>query len=511
LKTVKFYIILAFWFIIIILSGTAFLQAQGDTVTIAPGGHITVKEDNLLFIGMDLLIESIPGSSGYFVDYSTNGGLLVTDDILVERYMTANRWHNVASPVSNETTAAFSSSTDLIFYYDNSLIGNDWNFGWVWYTSGPLSVFTGYDVYFYDNPVTVTYLATGAETLNTGTYNTNVFVTTTDTTPSHNSWNLVCNPYPSPVDWLIEPGWNKLNINDAKYIWDGADSIYTIFIGGGSPIGLNGGTQYIPSNQGFWVQAEQDGTFGINNACRVATMDTATPDFYKSGTNDYPLVSLIATGNDKSDEVVIRFIEGTTEGFDLNYDASKLFSPSELVPQISLKYKNQYFALNTLPQIYDGLEVQLNFQCRKAGEYKINLSDRTNLDEFTRVWLQDKLLQKITCLTTDTSYTFYHDTGNNKDRFSIYFNPSEDIINSITPENWFSIYSNQNVITIIKNTINHVTGEIHVYNILGQPVIKRSLNDENELKIQADLPTGNYIVSIITDTYFKSEKVLIVK
>jgi hypothetical protein len=511
LKNAEYCIFSAFWLIVINLSGTSFLQAQGDTVTIAPGGYITVKEDNLLYIGMDLLIESVPNSSGYFVDYSTNSGLVVTDDILVQRYMTANRWHNIASPVSNETTAAFSSNTDLIFYYDNSLIQNDWNFGWVWYTSGPLAVFAGYDVYFYDNPVTVTYTATGAETLNTGSYNTSVFITNTDTTPSHNSWNLVCNPYPSPVDWLTEPGWDKSNINDAKYIWDGLDSIYTIFIGGAVPFGLNGGTRFIPSNQGFWVQAEANGNFGINNACRVAVMDASTPDFYKNYLDDYPLVSLIATGNGKSDEAVIRFIPGTTEGFDLNYDATKLFSPSELVPQISLKYQNQYFALNTLPEIYDGLEVPMNFQCGKAGDYKINLSDRSNMDVFIKVWLKDKLLMKMTCLTTDSSYTFYHDPGNSRERFSIYFNPSEDIINNVTPENWFSIYSYKDVITIVKNTINQVTGEIHVYDMLGRPVIIKSLKDENELKFQATLPTGSYIVCIITDTYFKSEQVLIVK
>lgn len=131
MKTVKYILILAFCFVIINILGTSGLKAQGDTVTIAPGGYITVKEDNLLYIGMDLLIQSVPGSSGYFVDYSTVSGLVVSQDILVERYMTANRWHNIDSPVSNETTAAFSSSTDLIFYYDNSLIGNDWNFGWV--------------------------------------------------------------------------------------------------------------------------------------------------------------------------------------------------------------------------------------------------------------------------------------------------------------------------------------------------------------------------------------------
>lgn len=516
MKTVKYILILAFCFVIINISGTSGLKAQGDTVTIAPGGYITVKENNLLYIGMDLLIQSVPGSSGYFVDYSTVSGLVVSQDILVERYMTENRWHNVASPVSNETTAAFSDSTDLIFYYNNALIGNDWNFGWVWYNTPPnrpLSVFTGYDVYFYDDPVTVTYSSTGPGThiLNTGSYNTGVYITTTDTVLSHNSWNLVCNPYPSPVDWQDSLGWIKTSINNAKYIWDGADSIYTIYIGGAGGFGVNGGTRYIPSNQGFWVQAENTGTFGINNACRVATMDTLTPDFYKSDPYDYPLLSLIATGNNKSDEVVIRFIPGTTDGFDLNYDASKLFSPSELVPQISLKYKNQYFALNTLPLLYDGLEVQLNFQCGKAGDYKINLSERTNLDQFTSVWLQDKLLETITCLTTDTTYEFYHDPENGAERFIIYFNPSEDIINNVTHENWFSIYSSQNVITVVKNTISHVTGEVHIYNMLGQPVEKRSMNGENELKIRVVLPTGYYIVSVITDTYFKSEKVLIVK
>ena len=53
----------------------------------------------------------------------------------------------------------------------------------------------------------------------------------------------------------------------------------------------------------------------------------------------------------RSDEVVIRFIEGTTDGFDLNLDASKLFSFNEDVPQLSIKSGKQVLAINTLPQI----------------------------------------------------------------------------------------------------------------------------------------------------------------
>ena len=113
---------------------------------------------------------------------------------------------------------------------------------------------------------------------------------------SHKGWNLVGNPYPSPLDWLSEAGWDKSDINDAKYIWNPAAYNYTIFLGGSEPIGINGGTRYIPSNQGFWVQANQNGTLSVNNVARVGIM-SSTPDFYKSTFSSFPLVcfQIVAT------------------------------------------------------------------------------------------------------------------------------------------------------------------------------------------------------------------------
>ena len=422
--------------------------------------------------------------------------------------MTADKWHNVASPVSNENTSCF-TGTNLIFWYDETLILNDWNFGWVWDTLGPLTVFRGYDVYFAGSPVMVTYHATGSQTLNTGAYNISITNTLSDPTETepHKGWNLVGNPYPSPCDWLAS-GWNKSNINDAKYIWNGIDSIYTIFIGGGVPIGINGGTRFIPSNQGFWVQAIQTGSFGIQNSVRLGDM-TGTPDFYKLKPVDYPLASLVASGNNKSDEVVIRFIEGTTEGFDLNYDASKLFSPSPNVPQISLKAGNQILALNTLPELKDNLEVLMNFQCGKAGYYKINLNKRTNLDINTKLYLKDELEQKIINLTADSSYGFYHEPLNNKNRFKVYFNPSSDIINNITPESYYSVYTKKNIITILKNTEEQVSANMTVYNMLGQPLCSKTLGNADKSSFSVNFPTGYYIVSIISDQRTSNSKILI--
>jgi hypothetical protein len=487
------------------------LQAQ---FSIGPGGFITVKQGGKMMIGTDLHIKSIAGSSGALADQNVNGDITITGDVLVERYMTADEWHNVASPVSNESTGCF-TGTDLVFWYDETMIWNDWNFGWVWYsgtTGGPLMVYRGYDVFFATIPVTVNYAATGTETLNTGAYTLNI--TNTDPAPnpfeipSHKGWNLAGNPYPSPVDWLAASGWNKTDINDAKYIWDGLIDVYTIFVGGGSPFGLNGGTRFIPSNQGFWVQALHNGTISINNAVRLGSM-TATPDFYKLSPVDYPLICIVAAGNTRQDEIAVRFIEGTTAKFDVNYDATKLFSPVEDVPQLSIKSGDQSFALNTLPAITDNMDIHLDFHCGKAGYYTIKLSARTNLDPSMKIYLKDDLEDKITNLALDSSCIFHHKPSNEAGRFHLLLNPSDDVLNQIGPESYFTVFSENNRIVIFKNTTQALSGEIIVYSMLGQPVCREILSNDKKSLIKIDAPTGYYIVSIFANQYISNHNVLI--
>lgn len=479
--------------------------------SISPGSWVTVKQGSTMMIGSDFHIKSIAGSSGYFVDQTVNGDVTITGNITVDRYMTPDVWHNIASPVSNENTTAF-PNTDLIFWYNESLILNDWNFGWVWYygaTGGPMVVFRGYDIFFFTNPETINYHGT-ANQLNTGAYSITVINTSSSPSeiPSHKGWNLVGNPYPSPADWLAS-GWYKSSINDAKYIWDGANDIYTIFVGGGSPIGINGGTRYIPSNQGFWVQSVvASGTFGIANSVRVGVI-TGTPDFYKHTAVGYPLVSLLAEGYGHSDEAVVRFLEGTTDGFDLNYDATKLYSLNPEIPQLTIHSGKQYFALNSLPEITQNLSVEMYFRCSKEGLYDIRLTPRTNLDPSTQVYLKDQLLGKMIDLKTDSSYSFFHEPANPEKRFTLYFNPDDDIIRNITPDSWFSVYSAGNTIHIIKNTTRDITADVTIYNILGQPVYNRRLDFSSESVIGMNGSPGYYIVSIVTADHVFNAKVLV--
>jgi hypothetical protein len=481
-------------------------------LTIDPGGLVSIKDGSTMYIGMDFKINAIDGSSGYFSDQtSTPGDVTVTGNVSIERYMAADIWHNAASPVSNESMSVYTGSDD-VWYYDESLILNDWNFGWVWMTSGNLAVPRGYDVYFDGTDVLVDYTGTGNE-LNTGSYS--IAVSNTNSTPTevaaHKGWNLVANPYPSPVDWQASSGWNKSNINDAKYIWDGTNTIYTIWVGGGAPIGINGGTQYIPSNQGFWVQAVSNGNFGMNNAVRTGFI-TGTPDYYKeTEVFDYPLLSLVVTDEYHSDEAVIRFIEGNTEKFDLNYDASKLFSMNPDVPQISLVHGKEAMALNTFSEIQPDLEQPMNFRCAKAGFYSIQISDRTNLSNDVQVYLKDKLEDKMINLSDIQKYRFYHDPFNEEQRFVIYFNPSADVINNLKPENYYSVYSNKNKVFLVKNSVKDLTGDIYVYDLHGRQIFHKPLTSNEMDSFTIDDPAGYYIVQVRTAQTVNNSKVVIIK
>jgi hypothetical protein len=112
-------------------------------------------------------------------------------------------------------------------------------------------------------------------------------------------------------------------------------------------------------------------------------------------------------------------------------------------------------------------------------------------------------------LTSGSACEFYHDPQNPKNRFKVWFNPSHDIINNISPETYYSVYSNGNQVTVVKNTSLDVSGEMVVYSMLGQPVLRETLVSADKTTIRINAPSGYYIVSIITDQHISNSKILI--
>ena len=493
--------------IILLILVLAVAELSFAQFVLSPGSSITIKQGTSLYVGTSLYIKSDVSGSGYLADQNSAGNCTISGDKTVERYLSANGWHNVSSPVSNTTSAVF-AGTDLVFYYDETIILNDWNFGWVWY-NGSLSVMKGYDL-FLPSTITANYNATGGESLNTGSFNIDITRTNVANGEAENrkGWNLIGNPYPSPVDWLMESGWDKSDINDAKYIWNPDNNNYTIFLGGSSPIGINGGTQYIPSNQGFWVQAVQNGNISISNTTRLGIM-TSTPDYYKNSYSTSQELRLIASGNGYTDETMIRFLDGTTPGFDINNDASKLFSAHDSVPQISTQAENTIVAINSQSKITDGLAIEMNFSCNTPGNYNISIDESSIIDPVHKIYLKDLREQKMIYMSSQKVYHFNHNPSYSKSRFIVYFNPSQDIINNISPQLYFNIITHKNMLTITRNTTKQYDGEVSIYNLLGQRLKNFPLSNSITTNIALSIPAGYYIVSIVADRQVINSKIRI--
>jgi hypothetical protein len=153
--------------------------------------------------------------------------------------------------------------------------------------------------------------------------------------------------------------------------------------------------------------------------------------------------------------------------------------------------------------------VPLSFQCKKAGYYSIEITDITMLDPVVNVYLKDELEQKIINLSTNLSYGFYHDPFNMKTRFKIFFNPSDDVINNLSPADYFSVYTYNGNITVLKNTIKAVTGEIWIYNLMGQPVYRTTLSNDKKSSYNLNLATGYYLVKISANQHLSNYKIFI--
>ncbi len=187
-------------------------------LVIGESSGITVTSGTSLYIGTDLYIKSDNSGTGHLADQNSSSDINITGSVTIERYLTQDGWHNISAPLDNLESDLI-TGTDLIFYYDETIIQNDWNFGWVMY-DGPLDVMRGYDV-FLPSTITANYFDNSSSHLNSGLYS--IGVTKTDPAngevESRKGWNLLGNPYVSPVDWLHPTAWDKSDINDAVYIW----------------------------------------------------------------------------------------------------------------------------------------------------------------------------------------------------------------------------------------------------------------------------------------------------
>lgn len=456
--------------------GTSFIPDAGHNVSITSVGTAPIISNgdnaychNLAIVSGSLTIESLPGSDGSLITYGT-----VTGNATVQRYLASERYWYVTQPVTYATANVF---LDMWLY---TYSGGAWS-PFIVNPATPLNLMQGYAVWS-SNSLLGNYTTSYSGVLNTGVQSTSLA----------SGWNFVGNPYPSAADWNAT-GWTKTNLaTNTWYAWTG--TTYATYNG---TIGTNGGQQYIPAAQGFFVQASVAGALGLTNAVRAHSAVA----FYKTDENLQNKLSMTLSNGEMNDETVVYFNENATTGLDYDYDATKFMATA--APQAYTMLAGEKMAINTFNNLTETTSVIMGVSTPAAGDYTITASNLESFDASTPLFLEDLETGMIINLREVSSYTFNTGEGT-AERFVIHFtevqgigDPSNGEVNGIYAVD-HNIYVN----------FNGLKGQITIYNILGKEVSSSSAS--NGLNILS-VPQGNavYIVKVISDNVAVTKKVFV--
>ncbi|WP_210514000.1 T9SS type A sorting domain-containing protein [Hymenobacter terricola] len=335
--------------------------------------------------------------------------------------------------------------------------------------SDPMGLLTGY---------TVNIGASSVVDL-TGTLNTGVVTrgSLTRGALAQSGWQLLGNPYPSPVDFSQTAGVTRTNVDDAIYVYQSTGQYvgqYRSYVNGV-------GTPQVAAMQGFFTRVTTAGTpgsFALNNAARVTTFG-ATPSFNKT-TETRPMVKLrLQSSSPLIDETTVYFEQGATAAFDPRFDAYKI--PNSTGLNLSSIIAGDELSINGLmPLATAPVTVPLNVGLPVAGTYTLNAVDLLNFGGTNQVFLLDTQTGARINLAQQPTYTFTTQVTSLAGRFSLYFGPalSPTATTAAALADMVQLYPNPahaSFTLMLPAEMGRAAVSAKLYNQLGQLVSTRTL------------------------------------
>jgi hypothetical protein len=436
----------------------------------------------------------------------------VTGNVTMERYLSPGFGYKYfSSPFQAATVSEFGDDMDLassfpLFYRFNE---NHRGTGWVGYATGTnvLNPQEGYAVNFGDATAPKTVDVTGE--VNNGNLSLTLF--NHDSTYTE-GFNLVGNPYPSPVDWDAPAGWTRPNIDNAVHYFkasttDQYGGTYSSYVGG---VSTEPGvaTNIIPSMQGFFVHVSDGtypvtGTLGVNNSARIN--DLTHPFLKSANRDDRFLLRATATFADdtaSADPAVIYFDDGAQPSFDGGFDALKLMNTDMLVTNFySVLAGDKKLSVNALPtELFDTtLTVPLGLMIYRDGEVIFKIKDIENRPGEINIYFRDAITGSNINMLTAQDYRVVLNAGDYNNRFSLAFLKSATGIGDHpASDRIFSAYESSGKIKVTVNTISGGEGVITIYDMAGRPLYIKKVYETGYYEFDPGVSQGIYIIGYIT-------------
>jgi chitodextrinase len=245
---------------------------------------------------------------------------------------------------------------------------------------------------------------------------------------SNEGWNLIGNPYASPVEWSVEEGaWTRSGVSNVIAIRNNSTvggqvrsqvKYYDVRLGGG----------IIPAGQAFWVK-----TFNAAPALTIAEEAKINPDEEVAPIVPAKHLVINLKQGDVTDPAYILFSDQGTDGLDPQFDGRKMknygmFNLSTITADTVL------LAVNTLTNAFCAKTVNLNVTEVTAGSYSLSFANLESIPEIGEIVLKDNFTGTSTTITgTEYAFNVTSDPASfGRTRFSITF--MKDALNVTTPQ-----------------------------------------------------------------------------
>jgi Leucine-rich repeat (LRR) protein len=444
-----------------------------DVCAINVTGGVTVNVSSGVTVTVHGPITVAPSSELVF---ENNANLLQSDtvinsgDVTVKRDAMVRRQDYVywSSPVSGQNLLDFSPFTLINRFYTLDEAAN--NFAWA---DPAVNTFVPANGYMVRAPNNYADFPAPAQ-LFTGTFkgvpnNGNIDV---PITYDGQGYNLIGNPYPSPIDasaflaatpgtiyfWTHRVHGAESGTNYATYNLMGGTAAAT---GGEVPNGL------IQTGQAFILQVEYPGTATFTNEMRVANSDG---QFYRGITSDKHRFWLnLGTPQSGINQILIGYAEGATQGFDNGIDGRQIENGTAISSRIDgLNYVIQGRAMP-----FDNNDVvPLSLNVATAGTYVLSIDHSDGLfADGQSIFLRDNLTGTIHDFASG-AYSFASAAGNFASRFEIVY--ANTTLGTVPVEAVDSlvIYNENNLIHI--NSGKAVMDGVKIFDVRGRLIYEKS-------------------------------------
>ncbi|WP_430401127.1 LamG-like jellyroll fold domain-containing protein [Flavobacterium sp.] len=310
------------------------------------------------------------------------------------------------------------------------------------------------------------------------------------TIPVTVGYNLLGNPYPSPIDNFQFITQNQgLGVN-TLYYWThtvpASGGVYPLnnyasyskaggvaaAAGGYKPVGL---TQV---GQGFISNINSVGNVGFKNNLRQAQ---SSGQFFRSeSTIERHRIWLnLSDATNEYNQMMIAYMTGATNGFDQGIDGL-IFTNSNT--NIASILNNERYVIQGRTLVFeDNDEVPLSFTANQDGNYKISLDSFDGLFESQEIYIWDKLVN-IKHDIKQSEYNFNSNAGTFNERFSIVYKNGLLSNEDFEGSNNLIVFINSSNQIIIEDSKNYLE-TVEIYDVSGRQLFSKNGISSNEFNV----------------------------